>query len=233
MNRIYPRKKWPWMLCLMTHDFHFPGPIQVLTHPFLPKRLEEQRVLPQRQEPKGRRFLVLKGHDEGRLLRRLVTQKHKRGSREAGKPSGIIQRRSAMIVRNAWEWMRRMDDVGLRKSTPPQTAWGLWTRGCFFFIIFIFTSSCKMSQSNSSDITCHNLVETRGWIAGTRTIFSLRASAAQGINRTSRHPAKLTLSTLTNLSWGDENGVSEKLSIRHLPISSSTCHTKQTLYQPS
>mmetsp|Transcript_16843 Transcript_16843/g.37261 ORF Transcript_16843/g.37261 Transcript_16843/m.37261 type:complete len:201 (+) Transcript_16843:174-776(+) len=31
------------------------------------KVLEEQRLLPQRQESKGRRFLVLKGHGKGRL----------------------------------------------------------------------------------------------------------------------------------------------------------------------
>ena len=46
--------------------------------PSRPKRLEEQRLLPQRQESKGRRFLVLKGHDKGRLLG-LVAQKNTKG----------------------------------------------------------------------------------------------------------------------------------------------------------
>ena len=74
--------------------------------PSRPKRLEEQRLLPQRQESKGRRFLVLKGHDKGRLRMGWWPKKTPKG-----KPSGRIQRRSPKIM--------RMDDIGLRKCYIP------------------------------------------------------------------------------------------------------------------
>ena len=165
---------------IMSHNFQAPS--------LVPKRLKEQGLLPQRQESKGRRFLVIKGHDKGHLQVVFFGPKKPPGEAWWKHLAAFSQGRE-----NGWEWMR-MDANGRfwasKMLRPLSSSQGFMNPGLFF------VHHHAKHHKNSSEITCHKFVEIHG-LMGARAIFS--PSAAQGITRTSRHPVRLSLPTLKHL----------------------------------